>query len=96
MPKKLLFVSPLPFFFLLFFILFPTSKIHAAPPCCSGSPVFGPAVYQRDAAKPAVIESNFSVANAGSYTLCIINGDDAGNNRISSAVISINGTEVVM
>jgi len=40
------------------------------------------------------VDKNFSVTNAGSYTLCIINGDAAGNNRISSAVISINGIEV--
>ncbi|MEK6679789.1 MAG: hypothetical protein AABY39_10280, partial [Nitrospirota bacterium] len=85
----------MPILFLLNLLFFLPSQLLASPPCCSGSPVFGPAVYQRDTGKPAVIESNFSVANAGSYTLCIINGDDAGNNRISSAVISINGIEVV-
>ncbi|MBI3354676.1 MAG: carboxypeptidase regulatory-like domain-containing protein [Nitrospirae bacterium] len=51
-------------------------------------------MYTRDTAKPVVVDKNFSVTNAGSYTLCIINGDAAGNNRISSAVISINGIEV--
>lgn len=94
MAKKLLFAS---YFLFLVLILpfFPISKSFASTHCCPGSPVFGPAVYQRDTAKPVVVDKNFSVTNAGSYTLCIINGDDAGNNRISSAVISINGIEVV-
>ena len=85
----------MPILFLLNLLFFSPSILLASPPCCSGSPVFGPVVYQRDTAKPVVVDKNFSVTNAGSYTLCIINGDAAGNNRISSAVISINGVEVV-
>ncbi len=95
MTIKAFLTTLLSFFLFLTFLLFSPSLLLAAPPCCSGSPVFGPAVYQRDTAKPVVVDKNFSVTNAGSYILCIINGDAAGNNRISSAVISINGIEVV-
>ena len=59
---------------------------------------FGPQNYTRATGKPATQTENFSILNPNtSYTLHIYNGG-RGNQlkgKISSAVISLNGTEVV-
>jgi PKD repeat protein len=65
------------------------------PSCCLGSPVFGPEVFPREKAKPVNEQVPFSVGTPGPYTLCILNGDAAGNYRVSSAVIQLNGAKVV-
>jgi hypothetical protein len=51
--------------------------------------------FYRHAGAPALTTTEFDVANpGGGFVLTIINGDRAGTNRVSSAVIKLNGVEV--
>ena len=55
--------------------------------------VFGPRKYLRATGKPVVASDRFSAA-AGKATLSVVNGEADGSNRISSAVITLNGKNV--
>jgi hypothetical protein len=61
--------------------------------------VWGPQVYQRSTAAPVPVVSSFSISNpSASYTLKIYNGGRSGlqtGERVSSAVISLNGAVLV-
>ncbi|HDQ03894.1 MAG TPA: hypothetical protein ENN23_04900, partial [Deltaproteobacteria bacterium] len=59
------------------------------PSVFSGT-LLGPKKYQRTSGSPNTYTDAFHAA-AGSGSLIIQNGDSAGNNRVSSAVIYLNG-----
>ncbi len=51
--------------------------------------------YIRETQKPKVVTDNFTVADlSGTFALVVKNGKD-GNNRVSSAVIQINGKQIL-
>jgi hypothetical protein len=56
-------------------------------------PVFGPKKYLRTTGKPNVYKDVFS-ANPGKGWLFIQNGEEDGENRVSSAIITLNGKDV--
>jgi hypothetical protein len=56
--------------------------------------IFGPKQYVRDNGKPVQVTDSFPGV-AGEAKLIITNGDANGKNRVSSAIIKINGTEVI-
>ncbi len=55
--------------------------------------VFGPKKYVRTTGKPDVFTDKFS-ATAGGGKLIILNGDESGQRRISSAIIQFNGNQI--
>jgi hypothetical protein len=60
--------------------------------------VFGPQEFTRNRKGPATVTVNFSVLSPGSfYVVRVFNGDTDGSarNRVSSAVIAINGIDVI-
>lgn len=60
------------------------------------SPVFGPKRYTRSTGKPQTFTDTFqNCETAAQYDLVVVNGDPDGSNRVSSATILLNGTEVV-
>jgi hypothetical protein len=57
--------------------------------------IFGPKTYTRDKGKPQVISDTFSVSQGiGDFHLLIKNGEN-GNNRVSSAIVRINGFQIL-
>jgi len=59
------------------------------------SPIFGPKQYTRSAGKPQSFTDTFlNCETAAQYNLVIINGNPDGSNRISSATIALNGTQL--
>ncbi|MDO9287727.1 MAG: hypothetical protein Q7T83_02925 [Thermodesulfovibrionales bacterium] len=59
------------------------------------TPVFGPEKYVRETGKPQKITKTFSIQNSeGEFTLNVQNGEGK-RGRVSSAVIEINGIQVV-
>jgi hypothetical protein len=63
-------------------------EVHA-----SVATVFGPKKYIRTTGKPNVYIDTFS-ATPGAAKLSILNGDETGTNRVSSAIISVNGIQM--
>src|SRR5947209_12197452 len=70
-------------------------------PCASAqitanAPVFGPQTYTRTTGSPNEYTTTFTAPAwiVSPYDLHIVNGDANGNNRISSATISLNGVQV--
>ncbi len=58
--------------------------------------VYEPHKFTREIAKPATSSDSFEACDPkGSFRLIVENGDAKGKNRISSGVISINGTPLV-
>jgi hypothetical protein len=57
--------------------------------------LFGPQQYTRQAGPPNVFTATFDNCGTGPGTLIVVNGKADGSNRISSASIRLNGTEVV-
>jgi hypothetical protein len=61
--------------------------------------VFGPKTYtlaqQKDVTETIALTSPCDVAPAAIYTLVVTNGDSAGNRRLSSGTLTLNGTTVV-
>jgi hypothetical protein len=62
-------------------------------PCVQASPTFGPQKYIRTTGKPDVYASSFN-STGGAARLIVLNGESNGQNRLSSALISINGAAV--
>ena len=57
--------------------------------------VFGPKIYIRETQKPQVVTDTFNVADpSGTFTLIVMNGRN-GQNRVSSAIIRINGKQIL-
>ena len=56
--------------------------------------VFGPKKYIRTTGKPNVYTDSFS-STAKTATLVVLNGEANGRNRLSSAIILVNGVEVL-
>jgi RHS repeat-associated protein len=55
--------------------------------------LFGPEAFFRDPSGPVL--RNFTVPSTqGTFTLTLKNGDDAGNNKISSATVKVNGATI--
>jgi len=76
-------------FFVSSILLFEVNSYAAS------SPLFGPKKYDRTTGAPNVYTDGFEVCSIGaSYSLVVENGE-AGANRVSSASITLNGTEVV-
>jgi RHS repeat-associated protein len=61
-----------------------------------GFSVFGPTDFERSTGAPVEEVVNFSVPQAGSYTLTLYNGglEDAQFELVSSSIITVNGEEV--
>lgn len=60
------------------------------------SPIFGPKQYMRSTGKPQTFTDTFlNCETAAQYDLVVVNGNADGSNRISSATIALNGTQVV-
>lgn len=60
------------------------------------TPVFGPKTYTRTTGKPRPVVDTFAVANpAGDFTLIVRNGKEDGTQRVTSAVILLNGQLIV-
>jgi hypothetical protein len=58
--------------------------------------VFGPKDYVRSTGQPVTVSDTFSIANPGTALLHITNGGASGQyERVSSAVITLNGVTVV-
>ncbi|MDA3895089.1 MAG: PASTA domain-containing protein [Desulfobacteraceae bacterium] len=55
--------------------------------------IFGPSQFVRTKGKPNVYTETF-IATPGEGFLTVINGDDDGSNRVSSALIYVNGLEI--
>jgi len=73
-------------FFLLLLVPFAHANVEVT--------LFGPAQFTRTNGKPNVFLSSFP-AVAGKGTLVVTDGDLKAQNRISSAVISINGSQIL-
>jgi RHS repeat-associated protein len=59
--------------------------------------VFGPQMFVRSSGKPVTEQSAFSNPVGGSgFTLKVQNGDYEGNHRVTSATITLNGSEVLV
>jgi hypothetical protein len=57
---------------------------------------YGPQAFVRQKAGPTDFSEAFAVCRTdGAFTLHVVNGDPGGNNKVSSAAISINNVEVV-
>src|SRR6267378_6492083 len=63
----------------------------------ANTPVFGPQTYTRTTGSPNEYTTAFTAPPwiVSPYKLHIVNGDASGNNRVSSAVISLNGLQIV-
>jgi hypothetical protein len=65
----------------------------------SGQPfqslVFGPKQYTRMTGPPQTFTNTFEHCGTAPCQIVVVNGDAAGNNRISSATIGLNGKQVV-
>lgn len=58
--------------------------------------IFGPKTYTRTSGPPNTFSESFSVSNTdGNFTLNVQNGDSNGGRRVSSAVVELNGVEIV-
>jgi hypothetical protein len=55
---------------------------------------FGPNKYMRMSGQPNIFIDTFS-ATVGEGKLIVINGDESGNNRVSSASVTINNVEII-
>jgi hypothetical protein len=59
------------------------------------TPVFGPKQYTRAAGPPQTFTETFQHCGTAPCQLVMVNGNADGRNRISSASISLNGTQVI-
>jgi len=59
------------------------------------SPIFGPKRYTRSTGKPQTFTDTFqNCETAAQYDLVVVNGNPDGSDRVSSATILLNGTQV--
>lgn len=59
------------------------------------APVFGPTQYNRGTGAPQTFTDTFlNCETAAQYNLVVVNGNPDGTNRVSSATIRLNGTQV--
>ena len=62
----------------------------------SAAVIYEPHTFIREIAKPETFSDIFTACDPkGSFKIIVNNGDEAGENRISSAVISVNGVPVI-
>lgn len=63
----------------------------------SSNAIFGPKKFTRTTAQPNVFQERFSLDQglAGSYVMRIQNGDVTGSNRLSSAIVKLNGKSLL-
>jgi uncharacterized protein YjdB len=81
-------------FLMATFLIF-VSLVLANTVWCYEVIVFGPKTYTRDNGKPQVITDTFSASQRiGDFHLLIKNGEN-GNNRVSSAIVRINGLQIL-
>jgi len=81
-PEQLLFAAP-------------EDTDQAPPPPVGGTLIFGPITFLREREGPKTEKIPFTIPDAtGPFLLCLTNGTHEGSNRISSAVIKLNGKEV--
>jgi RHS repeat-associated protein len=59
--------------------------------------VFGPQTFVRCKGAPTTYTANFNVPSwvVGPFTMQVVNGDSSGRERVSSATVALNGTQVV-
>ena len=81
------------FAFIIGLFLLPAATIPASP--CPKVTIAGPWVFTREAGKPQTQEVFFSIPNLNNhFSLRIVNGDANGTHRVSSATITLNGTQI--
>jgi len=81
-------------FLMATFLIF-VSLVLANTVWCDEVIVFGPKTYTRYNGKPQVITDTFSASQQiGDFHLLIKNGEN-GNNRVSSAIVRINGLQIL-
>jgi hypothetical protein len=60
-----------------------------------GSPIWGPITFLREREEPKTEQISFTVSDAtGPFLLHLANGTPEGTNRVSSAVVKLNGKEI--
>lgn len=71
--------------------------IFFALPCYTGEyTIFGPSRHDRGTGKPVAESGTFTSPVTGSdFTLKLHNGDDQGGSRVSSAAITLNGSQIL-
>lgn len=63
----------------------------------ASSPVYGPEVFTREKGGPTVFGGEFDLcSNEGDFLLKVENGTENGENRVSSAGVSINGQDIIL
>jgi hypothetical protein len=65
------------------------------PARAAGDTVFGPQTYERSNGAPQTFTATFERCGTGPCRLIIVNGNADGTDRVSSATIALNGTQVV-
>jgi hypothetical protein len=81
---------------LLAFVFVPALCNRSFAQTTANTPVFGPQTYTRTTGAPNEYTTTFTAPPwiVSPYNLHIVNGDASGNNRVSSAVISLNGVQI--
>ena len=65
------------------------------PARAAADTVFGPQTYERSNGAPQTFTATFERCGTGPCRLIIVNGNADGTDRVSSAMIALNGTQVV-
>ena len=74
---------------------FMATLLWSVDPSLPASTVYGPKKFSRGTGKPVVVPDTFSVQSvANPYHLIVLNGEN-GRNRVSSAILKINGKEIL-
>src|ERR1041385_2989789 len=71
----------------------PTSAVRTLQAQAAPTLAFGPKQYFRDNGKPETVTETFPYSGPSPCQLVVVNGNADGTQRISSALISLNGQE---
>lgn len=77
------------------FIAMVTSVAFAAATSEASQPLFGPKEYSRTTGKPDTYSDKVAVCNTAATYMLVIENGDGGQNKISSASVTLNSVEVV-
>lgn len=59
------------------------------------TPIFGPSQFTRNAGRPQTFTATFEHCGTAPCQIVVLNGDDNGKHRVSSASIRLNGKEII-
>ena len=81
---------------IFFLALFPFLLVGFVQPLfAQENIVFGPAMYERSTGKPVTEKITFTSPTSGSdFVMKIQNGDDQGQDRVSSGTVTLNGIQI--